>query len=75
MRRWRDALLRTRLIPAFEMSPENLDRFVAEIRQVCPRILFGYPSSLSLVARHARERGVRLDHLGARVAFVTSERL
>ena len=75
VRRWRDALLRTRLIPAFEMSPENLDRFVAEIRQVRPRMLFGYPSSLSLIARHARERGVRLDDLGARVAFVTSERL
>ena len=43
VRRWRDALLRTRLIPAFEMSPENLDRFVAEIRRVRPRMLFGYP--------------------------------
>jgi len=38
-------------------------------------MLFGYPSSLALIARHARSRGVRLDDLGARVAFVTAERL
>jgi phenylacetate-CoA ligase len=57
------------------MSPENLDAFVRAIRAFRPRMLFGYPSSLSLIARHARARGVRLDDLGVRVAFVTSERL
>jgi phenylacetate-CoA ligase len=63
------------LIPAFEMSPENLDRFVREIRAFRPRMLFGYPSSLSLIARHARQTGQSMDDLGTRVAFVTSERL
>jgi phenylacetate-CoA ligase len=71
----RDRLLRTRLIPAFEMSQANLDRFVAEIRAFGPRMLFGYPSSLSLIARHARMRGQPMDDLGVKVAFVTSERL
>jgi phenylacetate-CoA ligase len=71
----RDRLLRTRLIPAFEMSQANLDRFVAEIRAFRPRMLFGYPSSLSLIARHARMRGQPMDDLGVKVAFVTSERL
>ncbi len=75
LRRWRDRLLRTHLIPAFEMSPVNLDRFVREIRRLRPRMLFGYPSSLSLIARHARRGGQRMDDLGIRVAFVTSERL
>lgn len=71
----RDRLLRTRLIPAFEMSEANLDRFVAEIRAFRPRMLFGYPSALSLIARHARKRGLAMDALGVKVAFVTSERL
>ena len=75
IREWRDRLLRTRLIPAFEMSPANLDRFVAEIRRFRPRMLFGYPSSLSRIAAHARDKGVRMDDLGIRVVFVTSERL
>ena len=71
----RDALLRSELLPAFEMSPANLDRYVAEIRRVRPTMLFGYPSSLALIAAHAVKQGQRLDDLGIKVAFVTSERL
>lgn len=75
VRRLRDGLLRSRLLPAFEMSAANLDRFVGAIRSTQPTMLFGYPSSLALIARHARAHNVRLDQLGIRVAFVTSEKL
>jgi phenylacetate-CoA ligase len=75
LRRLRDGLMRSHLLPAFDMSPQNLDRFVAVIRETRPKMLFGYPSSLALIANHARQQGVRLDNLGIRVAFVTSERL
>jgi phenylacetate-CoA ligase len=75
MRLVRDRLLRTKLLPAFDMSLANLDRFVAEIRARRPRMLFGYPSALAKVAAHAKARGQRLDDLGVRVVFVTSEML
>jgi phenylacetate-CoA ligase len=75
VRAWRDRLLRTELLPAFEMSEAKLDGFVAAIRRRRPRMLFGYPSALSHIARHAEARGQRMDDLGLRVAFVTSERL
>jgi len=75
MRALRDRLLRTRLVPAFELSPANLDRFVEAISRFRPRMLFGYPSSLALIARHAEALGRRMSDLGVRVAFVTSERL
>ncbi len=71
----RDKLLRTKLLPAFEMSPAKLDGFVREIRAFRPRMIFGYPSAFAHIARHARASGQRLDDLGIRVAFVTSERL
>ena len=71
----RDRVMRTMLLPAFEMSEANLDAFVARIRARRPRMLFGYPSALSHIARHAELRGQRMDDLGIRVAFVTSERL
>lgn len=71
----RDKLLRTALLPAFEMSETKLDGFVAEIRRQRPAMLFGYPSALSLIARHAQAHGQRLDDLGVKVVFVTSERL
>ena len=75
VRLMRDKLIRTKLLPAFEMSQERLDGFVREIRAMRPKMLFGYPSSISHIARHAEERGVRMDGLGIKVAFVTSERL
>jgi phenylacetate-CoA ligase len=75
LRRWRDALLRSQLLPAFEMSSRNLDGFVETIRARRPLMLFGYPSSLAVIARHARQQNIPLHGLGIRVAFVTSEKL
>lgn len=75
VRRLRDGLMRSHLLPAFEMSETNLDRYVARILSARPAMLFGYPSSLTLIAAHAASRGQRLDDLGIRVVFVTSERL
>lgn len=75
VRQIRDRLMRTRLLPAFEMNEANLDSFVDTIRTTRPAILFGYPSSLSLIARHAEKRGIAMGDLGIKVAFVTSERL
>jgi phenylacetate-CoA ligase len=57
------------------MSEANLDRFIERIQSRRPKMLFGYPSALAYIARHAERRGVRLDGLGIRVAFVTSESL
>jgi len=75
LRGLRDKLMRTELLPAFEMSASRLDGFIAAIRRKRPAMLFGYPSALSHIARHARERGIAMDDLGIKVAFVTSERL
>ncbi|MCI3953616.1 MAG: capsule biosynthesis protein CapK [Burkholderiales bacterium] len=75
LREWRDALMRTELMPAFEMSEEKLDRFVERIAKRRPTMLFGYPTALAHIARHAERRGLVLDRLGIRVAFVTSEKL
>lgn len=75
IKHWRDKLLRTQLLPAFEMSETKLDQFIATIRAVRPRMLFGYPSALTHIAKHAQKRGVDMTDVGIKVAFVTSERL
>lgn len=75
VRKLRDQLMRTQLLPAFAMSEAKLDDFVATIRDLRPAMLFGYPSSISLIARHAEKRGQSMNDLGIKVAFVTSERL
>lgn len=75
VRKWRDKVMRSCLIPAFEMSDASLDRFLQIIRAHRPRMLFGYPSALTHIAKHAEQRGVDLTKVGTRVVFVTSERL
>lgn len=71
----RDKLFRSKLLSAFEMSEANLNSFVEQIRESRPAMLFGYPSSLALIAEHARQKGIVMDRLGIKVVFVTSERL
>ena len=73
----RDKLLRTHLIPAFEMSTDKLDDFIRQIKELKPKMLFGYPSALAYIATHAEKtgQGQVLSDLGIKVAFVTSERL
>jgi phenylacetate-CoA ligase len=75
VRRWRDLVLRTHLLSAFDLGEESLHRYVAEIVRLRPRMLFGYASALARIAAHARDRGVPVHALGIRVAFVTSEQL
>jgi phenylacetate-CoA ligase len=75
VRRLRDGLMRSWLLPAFDMSPASLTRYVERIVHTRPAMLFGYPSSLALIARHAAARGVDLRRAGVRVVFVTAERL
>ena len=74
-RELRDRLLRTELLPAFEMSERRLDEFLDRIQEMKPRMLFGYPSALSLIAGHAEARGRDMSDAGVRVAFVTAEQL
>ncbi len=69
----RDRLLRSELLSAFEMSDANQRRFVERIRAFRPRMLFGYPSSMALLAEYASSHGYAMDDLGIRVVFVTSE--
>lgn len=75
VRAWRDKLFRSYLLPAFQMSPAQMDEYLKRIRQLRPKMLFGYASALSLLARHAQSRGIDMRGLGARVAFTTGETL
>jgi phenylacetate-CoA ligase len=74
-RTMRDRIMRTELLPAFDMSEAKLDDFIARIRRRRPKMLFGYPSALAYIARHAGQRGVAMGDLGIKVAFATAEKL
>ncbi|MDC0601610.1 AMP-binding protein [Aliiglaciecola sp.] len=71
----RDGLFRSELIPAFDMTEEKLLSFLDTIQKSKPKMLFGYPSVFDLLAKTAKQKGIKMDNLGIKVAFVTSERL
>ena len=71
----RDRLFRSHLLPAFQMSDAQMDRYLDAHRRLRPRMLFGYASALALLATHAERRGRDMRGLGVKVAFTTGETL
>jgi len=71
----RDAVLRTSLFKAFELTDAGLQCFVDKVRSERPAMLFGYPSVFARIAAYAKATSQPLDRSGVRVVFVTSERL
>ncbi|OKY26713.1 phenylacetate--CoA ligase family protein [Thalassotalea sp. PP2-459] len=75
VRLFRDKLFRSTLVPAFDMNDTKLLNFIDTIKAEKPKMLFGYPSVFSLIAKTAQKHNIRVDNLGIEVVFVTSERL
>lgn len=71
----RDRLVNQLLLNAFEMSPERMDDYLAAIRAWNPKAIYGYASSLALLAAHAESRGARLKWPALRVVCATGEPL
>ncbi|WP_432377844.1 glycosyltransferase [Duganella sp. P38] len=71
----RDNIMRSDLLPAFDLSPARLDDYLSRLQKRRPAMLFGYPSVMCLMVQHAQKRNIALDRLGVRVVFVTAERL
>lgn len=73
VRRLRDWLFRSHLIPTHGLGPTELDVVLENMRHFRPRMLFGYPSALARLAHRALETGYTVNDIGVRVAFCTSE--
>ncbi len=71
----RDRLINQLVLNAFAMSPERMDGYLDAMQAFRPRCVYGYASSLALLAAHARERGRRPRLPGLRVVCTTGEPL
>jgi phenylacetate-CoA ligase len=71
----RDRLLNQLVLNAFEMSPERMDTYCRAIQDYRPKCIYGYASSVALLAAHARERGFRFQLPELRVVCTTGEPL
>lgn len=75
LRHWRDRLLNEILLDAFEMSPPQCDDHLKTIQSFKPRLLYGYPSAVALLAAHARDRFPPGAFPWLRVVVLTGEEI
>jgi phenylacetate-CoA ligase len=71
----RDRLLNQLVLNAFEMSAANMDAYLEAIQAFRPKCIYGYASSVALLAARARARGLRLALPELRVVCTTGEPL
>jgi phenylacetate-CoA ligase len=71
----RDRLFNQLLLNAFEMSETRMDAYLQQIQSFNPACLYGYASSVSLLAGHARQRGLNLRLPRLKVVCTTGEPL
>jgi len=71
----RDRLVNQLLLNAFEMSPARMDDYLEAIQAWNPQAIYGYASSLALLAAHAEARGQKLRVPALRVVSSTGEPL
>ncbi len=71
----RDGLLNQLVLNAFAMSAANMDAYLDAVQAFRPKCIYGYASSVALLAARARARGIRLRLPELRVACATGEPL
>ncbi|MGA7802181.1 MAG: phenylacetate--CoA ligase family protein [Gammaproteobacteria bacterium] len=71
----RDRLFNQLVLNAFEMSPERIDVYIGKLLAFKPRCVYGYASSIALLAGRALERGVDMRTKHLKVVCTTGEPL
>jgi phenylacetate-CoA ligase len=71
----RDGLLNQLVLNAFAMSAPNMDAYLDAVQGFRPRCIYGYASSVALLAARASARGMRLRLPELRVVCTTGEPL
>lgn len=71
----RDRLINQLVLNAFAMSPARMDGYLDALESFRPRCLYGYASSVALLAAHAKERGRKPRLAQLKVVCTTGEPL
>jgi phenylacetate-CoA ligase len=75
IKRIRDRLVNHLVLNAFDMSAGTMDEYLEAIRGYRPACIYGYASSVALLAAHAEGRGQRLKLPSLKVLCTTGEPL
>ncbi len=73
IKRIRDGLLNQLLLNAFAMSPEKMAQYLDAIQKFKPKCIYGYASSVALLASYAKQNGKTLSLPDLKVVCTTGE--
>ncbi len=73
IKRIRDGLLNQLLLNAFAMSPEKMAEYLDAIQKFKPKCIYGYASSVALLASYAKQNGKTLSLPDLKVICTTGE--
>ncbi len=71
----RDRLLNQLVLNAFDMSPAHMEDYARAIQSFQPRCIYGYASSVALLAAHVLDRNIKLRLPRLKVVCTTGEPL
>jgi phenylacetate-CoA ligase len=71
----RDRLLNQLVLNAFDMSPAHMEDYARAIQSFQPHCIYGYASSVALLAAHVLDRNIRLRLPRLKVVCTTGEPL
>lgn len=71
----RDRVMNQLLLNAFDMSIENMELYSQAIEKFQPKCIYGYASSLTLLAKHIQQRGKPIHLPQLKVVCTTGEPL
>jgi len=71
----RDRLLNQLVLNAFEMSPKNMSTYLSAIQTFNPKCIYGYASSIALLAKYAQQKNRQLSLPALKVVCTTGEPL
>ena len=75
VKKLRDRLINQLVLNAFAMSPASMDHYLDALQAFAPRCIYGYASSVALLAAHAVERRRKLQLPRLKVVCTTGEPL
>ncbi len=75
IKRLRDRLFNQLVLNAFAMSPQRMDEYLVAMQHFRPTCIYGYASSLALLAAHARSRDKAIRIPDLKVVCCTGEPL
>ena len=71
----RDRLINQLVLNAFEMSARNMDEYSSSIQAFNPECIYGYASSIALLAAHIKDRAIKITLPKLKIVCTTGEPL